>query len=76
MSRATYFLQSCPTCGRRLEIRIELLGKTLACSHCHARFEAQYRSDRAHDASMPAGSILDRVDQLLAAGDDYPLPPR
>ena len=27
MSKATYFVQECPTCGRDLEIRVEYLGK-------------------------------------------------
>ena len=64
MSAATYFVQSCPTCGRRLQVRIEYLGKEVMCQHCRAHFHAS-------DSSMPAaaaetGALLERVDQLLA----------
>ncbi len=36
----TYYLQSCPTCGRRLQVRIEYLGKQVICYHCHGSFVA------------------------------------
>ncbi len=31
MSNPTYFVQECPTCGRRLQIRVEYLGKRVVC---------------------------------------------
>ncbi len=34
------FNQSCPTCGRRVQVRASLLGSTVACQHCHAEFTA------------------------------------
>ncbi|QDV25839.1 hypothetical protein Q31a_41670 [Aureliella helgolandensis] len=34
------FNQSCPVCGRKLLARIELFGKQVSCSHCHAEFRA------------------------------------
>ena len=34
------FVQSCPTCGRKLEIRVDLLGRAVACQHCQAEFVA------------------------------------
>lgn len=36
----TYYLQSCPTCGRRLQIRIEYLGRQVICYHCNGSFIA------------------------------------
>ena len=58
MSRATFFIRECPTCGRRLQIRVEYLGRLVRCKHCEARFER-------HDPSAPvapedsAVSLLD-----------------
>ncbi len=40
MSRNTYFVQECPTCGRNLQVRVQYLGKQVVCQHCSARFEA------------------------------------
>ncbi len=39
------FTQSCPTCGRRIQVRASLLGCTVACQHCNAEFVAQARSE-------------------------------
>jgi uncharacterized protein YbaR (Trm112 family) len=36
-----FFYQECPVCGRHLRIRIEHLGKELACSHCQGAFTAR-----------------------------------
>ena len=40
MPNATYFVQECPTCGRRLQIRVEYLGKRVVCQHCQGKFVA------------------------------------
>jgi hypothetical protein len=64
MSRSTYFVQECPTCGRSLQIRVEYLGRRVVCQHCHGRFDACDPS--ANNASSLSGSsLLDRADQLL-----------
>lgn len=64
MRGVTYFLSDCPTCGRKLQIRVEYLGKRVACRHCHAVFEAQ---DPVMAARFPhSDSILERAEQLLA----------
>jgi hypothetical protein len=64
MRGATYFLRDCPTCGRKVQIRVEYLGKRVACRHCHAVFEA------ADPMLLPRktenDSILERAEQLLA----------
>ncbi len=49
MPGATYFVQECPTCGRRLQIRLEYLGKRVVCQHCQGTFAAADAS--AHGAS-------------------------
>ncbi len=66
---ATFFIQECPTCGRNLQIRLELLGRMIACPQCEALLEAcdpAMRPDRAHDS----GVLLDRANQLLATAAD------
>ncbi|HID76297.1 MAG TPA: hypothetical protein EYP56_09915 [Planctomycetaceae bacterium] len=63
MSNATYFLQDCPTCGRRLQIRVEFLGRQVACQHCRGRFVA---CDPATRPGAEGGdSVLQRAEQLL-----------
>lgn len=68
------FNQSCPVCGRRLSIRLQLLGRRVYCQHCGGGFTA-------HDESIGSRPrVHDRVDDLLArasrvlaeagAGDD------
>jgi len=68
MSRATFFLRECPTCGRRLQIRVEYLGRTVRCKHCAAMFQAD---DPSTSASMngPSVSLLERANQLLESYD-------
>ena len=64
MSRATFFIQSCPTCGRRLQVRVECLGKSVGCPHCGGKFNA---ADPANRILPPVSgtSILDRAEELL-----------
>lgn len=65
---ATFFVQECPTCGRKLQIRLELLGRTIACPQCEAPIEAtdeRMRSDQPHDSA----ELLLRADELLATAD-------
>jgi len=64
MSHATFFLRECPTCGRRLQIRVEYLGRTVRCKHCDAMFDAD---DPAQPKSInrPSESLLERANSLL-----------
>ncbi len=66
MSGATFFLQECPTCGRRLQIRIEHLGRCVQCPHCVGRFQA---SDPSGARLMSDSAILERANELLASAD-------
>jgi len=65
MSRNVFFVRDCPTCGRRLHIRVEYLGKKMVCPHCGARLDAV---DLAA-GDLPVGdvsrSLMQRVDELL-----------
>jgi len=56
----TYFVQECPTCGRSLEVKVEYLGKKLACLHCRGTFIAKDPSNEMRDTP-----ILRRADRLL-----------
>jgi DNA-directed RNA polymerase subunit RPC12/RpoP len=65
MAAATYFVQECPTCGRNLQVRIEYLGKRVACQHCSARFVATDPSSSFGDEADSGISLLDRADALI-----------
>ena len=64
------FTQSCPTCGRRIQIRASLLGCTVGCQHCHAVFVAQEDfegavSRQAPSVDLPPDPLMERVEQAL-----------
>jgi len=65
MSRSTYFVQECPTCGRNLQVRVEYLGKQVECNHCHARFEASEPGSAEYLSADSGLSLLERAEQLL-----------
>lgn len=65
MPQNTYFVQECPTCGRKLEVRIQYLGKQVICQHCGARFEAYDASSASYPPPPSAISLLERAEQLL-----------
>jgi hypothetical protein len=65
MSRNTYFVQECPTCGRKLEVRIQYLGKQVVCQHCGARFEAYDAGSASYPPPPSSISLLERAEQLL-----------
>jgi hypothetical protein len=67
MSRSTYFVQECPTCGRNLQIRVQYLGKQVVCQHCSARFEAYDPTNAAYPSPSSSLSLLERAEQLLSA---------
>lgn len=63
MASQTYFVRACPTCGRSLEIRVELLGRKVECVHCTADFTATEK-DLANKAD-------DHIEQVLARAQAY-----
>ena len=72
MSKSTYFVQECPTCGRCLHVRVEYLGRQVVCQHCHGRFEACDPTTAIRQRSAPGVNLLQRADQLLGSVE----PPR
>lgn len=62
MGTGTFFIRTCPTCGRSLEIRVELLGREVECVHCLGRFNT---------AQQTAPVVEHRVDQALARAQRY-----
>ncbi len=71
-SRFTYFVQECPTCGRSLRIRVDYLGKQVACQHCLGRFEACDPTSTEYPPTDSGLALLNRANELLASVD----PPR
>ena len=65
MSKSTYFVQGCPTCGRRLNIRVEYLGKHVVCQHCHGQFTARDPASSDAVAGDVENDLLRRADMLL-----------
>ncbi|HEX5472053.1 MAG TPA: response regulator [Lacipirellulaceae bacterium] len=65
MSRSTYFVQECPTCGRKLQVRVQYLGKQVVCQHCGARFEAYDAGTASYPPPPSSMSMLERAEQLL-----------
>jgi hypothetical protein len=63
MPNTMYFVQGCPTCGRRLQIRVEYLGKNVACQHCQGRFTAM-------DPANVRGEYVDRGSALIRRADE------
>jgi len=65
MPNSTYFSQACPTCGRRLMIRVEYLGKRVACQHCQGQFLAQDSTTIRCDCPDDSCELLRRANELL-----------
>lgn len=65
MSHTTYFVQECPTCGRRLRIRVDYLGKRVACQHCQGAFVATESSNVRGEPVDQGSSLLRRANELL-----------
>ena len=80
MSISTYFVRQCPTCGRRLQIRVEYLGKKVACEHCQGTFVAvesgHSRGEALDDALDESAALLRRANALLDAVAQRQLAPR
>jgi DNA-directed RNA polymerase subunit M/transcription elongation factor TFIIS len=65
MPSGAFFIRSCPTCGRSLEVRVEYLGKRVSCRHCSAEFDTcdpPYYSDGASESSL---NLLARAEELI-----------
>ncbi len=76
MSRATFFLRACPVCGRRLQIRIQFLGRNVQCRHCAAEFVAQDPKLPESSSSDSGPNLLHRAEELLASYEELRHRPR
>jgi len=65
MSNPTYFIQECPTCGRRLQIRVEHLGRRVVCQHCQGHLIAADPANARCDRAESGNALLRRADELL-----------
>ena len=65
------FSQSCPTCGRRIQVRASLLGSTVACQHCSAEFTATGMSDDVSHIDDDC-RLMARVERALQSVDNDP----
>jgi hypothetical protein len=65
MTNSTYFIQECPTCGRRLQIRVEYLGRKVACPHCHGQLVATDPASVRSDGAKFGNALLRRAEELL-----------
>lgn len=63
MASGTLFVRPCPTCGRNLQIRVELLNREVQCCHCNAEFIATERRE--------APWLDEAVDEVLAKAEQY-----
>jgi len=66
MSSPTYFIEECPTCGRRVQVRVEYLGRQVVCQHCRGAFVAHGTAGRT-DPGSSIHPLLQRADELLRA---------
>lgn len=68
MPTSTYFLQECPTCGRRVEVRVEYLGRRVYCDHCNGRFVAEDPNGvESGSVAMSGRDLIARANRLLQA---------
>lgn len=64
MSLTTCFNTQCHTCGQRLQVRVEVLGRSLAWPSCGSHFRAQRGTE--HGCPSP---LLSCADELLSPAE-------
>ena len=69
MPNVTYFSQDCPTCGRKLNVRVEYLGKKVVCQHCNGGFLAWdpegAPAETISASSLSGTKLMDRAQELI-----------
>ncbi|MCE9606235.1 MAG: hypothetical protein K8U03_15170 [Planctomycetia bacterium] len=66
MANTTYYVQECPTCGRKLNVRVEYLGRKVVCQHCRAPFLAwDPEGAPTQESSLSGTRLLDRAQELI-----------
>jgi hypothetical protein len=69
MTHPLYFVQECPTCGRRLQIRVAYMGKRVVCQHCNGHFEACDPSSAAYPPADSGLALMRRAEELLETAE-------
>jgi hypothetical protein len=69
MAQTTFFDQECPTCGRRLRVPVQYLGKKVKCQHCRAPFEAWDKESGIVPPTQTGVGLLQRAEELLASAE-------
>ena len=68
MPQLTYFLQTCPTCGRASQVRVEYLGTKVSCRHCGGTFAASGESaDLRHGPDQEEAALDTPAQKRVAA---------
>ncbi len=57
METAAYFVQECPTCGKRMQIRSQYLGMSLTCPNCMDQFVACDETSEDHRFTPSSGNL-------------------
>lgn len=65
MPKSTFFVQTCPTCGRALEVRVWYLGREVMCRHCGAPFIASLPNENGGGVDFSESALMRRADELL-----------
>ncbi len=71
MSQGTFFVQECPTCGRRLHVRVEYLGRKVTCQHCRGQLVACDPAGTRYPEASAAEVLLRRADELLRHASEH-----
>ncbi len=74
MPNSVFFVRQCPTCGRRLHIRVEYLGKRVVCPHCHGKLLARDPNVGEVAKADPAEALLRRAEELLETVSEQSAP--
>ena len=70
MTQPIRFLRSCPSCSKKLQISVQLLGKEVVCNSCGCQFAAIVGGSGAnHGSNSFADEIDQRVAELIQAAD-------
>jgi hypothetical protein len=67
MSKHLFFVHPCPTCGRRLHVNVEHLGKKVGCPHCGGRIEVCDPDGGKTSPTDGSSTLMQRVEELLEA---------
>ena len=71
MPQTTYFVKECPTCSRKLQVRVEYLGRQMVCNHCGGDFFAgETQSVFTPTEGDCSDAILLRVEELIDKADN------